>query len=798
MNSPIEKNILKHYIVVNGIDYEIVEPVGFDGATFVVEQEGNRHGRDVFYIDQNTKFRFKKDDVNSGFAILYNEWLLKGSEANVQYKILNLGVEVVGSFDYTNAVTDEATFIELSVIQNTNQSVIKKRINQKVDLLASKDLDDAEIEPLQLEKILLKAKPIRVKSEWDSRDAFIYAQAVDSFDSDGHVCVFSFATNLKSYELQNALVPFVTQTNYTNLSNDIIENFVIYKNKNQVKDVQFSLKGKVKLKRHVANQNYNFGIKLLKMPAGGDYYEYLFNNTPDIFGEDNIAQNSPLVADGFHKIYDLDLNIDLTTYNLQISDELLLVYYISGSGEQSVKINVYQEDLITTLTATEYYPDSVIYGTRFFDAIKQNIKALKQDFSVIAPDYSNGGKHYNNFVFSGNLIRQKIDKPFYFELKDVIEQLKELNFDYEIRGNEFHILPYNEFYKNVQIAEFLQVPDTNYRVTKNEFYLINKFSYGYKKYEQDDKEKGTIDAINTDSEWFIPSENSINELSISLPFIRDTFSLEKTRRQAITEKETSQTTDDDVYIVSGIPLAPNTYRTYTFELQHLLNGSVLKLLNDGSFNWGLLGFVVGNNFEILNGLNVGNYTVTTITNNILTLTSVGSIGNAGSNSSVTSIKYPITNVAWQVESSEQLIGSENISNPEIFLNLRYSIKRNILEGWLPYLAGATQFIDGSKSIKNTYFKANGTAKTKFIGETEFITENENISIAELKSKIIVTQNIVEVTVVADFNKMVQLLADIQNIRGFVKINNSKKGFVKKINYKFATNELQLILLEANV
>jgi len=534
------------------------------------------------------------------------------------------------------------------------------------------------------------------------------------------------------------------------------------------------------------------------MPAGGDYYEYLFNNTPDIFGEYNIDQNSPLVAPGFHKIYDLDLNIDLTPYNLQISDELLLVYYISGSGEQSVKINVYQEDLITTLTATEYYPDSVIYGTRFIDAIKQNIKALKQDFSVISPDYSNGGKHYNNFVFSGNLIRQKIDKPFYFELKDVIEQLKELNFDYEIKGNEFHILPYNEFYKNVKIAEFLQAPDTNYRVTKNEFYLINKFSYGYKKYEQDDKEKGTIDAVNTDSEWFIPSENSINELSISLPFIRDTFSLEKTRRQAITEKETSQTTDDDVYIVSGVPLAPNTYRTYTFELQHLLNGSVLKLLNDGSFNWGLLGFVVGNNFEILTGLNVGNYTVTTITNNILTLTAVGSIGNAGSNTSVTSIKYPITNVAWQVESSEQLIGSENISNPEIFLNLRYSIKRNILEGWLPYLAGATQFIDGSKNIKNTYFKANGIAKTKFIGETEFVTENESISIAELKSKIIVTQNIIEVTVVADFNKMVQLLADIQNIRGYIKINNSKKGFVKKINYKFATNELQLTLLEANV
>jgi len=797
MNSPIEKNILKHFLVVNNIDYEIVEPVGFDGASFVVEQEGNRHGRDVFYIDQNTKFRFKKDDVNSGFSILFNEWLLNGSEANVQYKILNLGVEVVGNFDYTNAVTDEATFIELSVIQNTNQSIIKKRINQKVDLLDAKDLDDLEIEPLQLEKILLKAKPIRVKSEWDSRDASIYAQAVDPFNSDGHLCVFSFATNLKSYELPDALVPFASQTNYTNLNNEIIENFVIYKNKNQVKDVNFTLKGKVKLKHFSVNQNYNFGIKLLKMPAGGDYYEYLFNNTPDIFGEQNIDKNTPEV-NGFNKIYDLDLNIDLTPYNLQISDELLLVYYIYGSENHSVKIYVHQEELISTLTATEYYPDSVIYGTRFINAIKQNVKALKQDFSVVSPEYSSGGKHYNNFVFSGNLIRQKTDKPFYFELKDVVEQLKELNFDYEIKGNEFHVLPYTDFYKNIKIAEFLQVPDTNYRVTKNEYYLINKFSYGYKKYEQDDKEKGTIDAVNTDSEWFIPSENSINELSVSLPFIRDTFSLEKTRRQAITEKDTSQTTDDDVYIVSIVPLAPNTYKTYTFELQHLLNGSVLKLLNDGSFNWGLLGFVVGNNFEILSGLNIGNYTVTTITNNILTLTAVGGIGNSGSNTAVTKIKYPITNVAWQVESSEQLIASENISNPEIFLNLRYSIKRNILDGWLPYLAGATQFIDGSKNIKNTYFKSNGTAKTKFIGETEFVTENESLSIAALKSKIIVTQNLIEVTVVADFNSMVQLLADIQNIRGYIKINNSKKGFVKKINYKFATNELQLTLLEANV
>jgi hypothetical protein len=53
MSNPIDNNEFKHYLRFNSLNqtalYEICEPVGFDGASFVKEQIENRYARTIEY-----------------------------------------------------------------------------------------------------------------------------------------------------------------------------------------------------------------------------------------------------------------------------------------------------------------------------------------------------------------------------------------------------------------------------------------------------------------------------------------------------------------------------------------------------------------------------------------------------------------------------------------------------------------------------------------------------------------------------------------------------------------------------
>jgi hypothetical protein len=451
------------------------------------------------------------------------------------------------------------------------------------------------------------------------------------------------------------------------------------------------------------------------------------------------------------------------------------------------------ESMNVSITGTSTAINSVIEGVRHINYVKQVFKSAT-GLNVIAPKYDIGGQFYNNFVFNGKLIRQFTDQAFYGTIKENVSQLFELNSDYQINKDAVYIGQYNDFYTNNEIGAFLTAPEQSFKSAFNDRYSINKMEYKYKSFEQDKDESNTIDAIHTSTQWLLPNKQVENNLKIEVDFVRDPFEIESARRQGIFTKDTTSLSNDDkVYIIDVIELAPNTRNEFTALLQYTksIEDETFKILSNGSFNWNLLGFEVGNTI-IVNG---NSYVVAIIENTVITLTDPTADGTTGT--AVITVNYPLTNVSLVNRTNQEFNLIENIATGENFSNLQYSIGRN-LQHWYSYLKTACKFRQLGK-IKNTYFKSNGLAKTQFRSGA-IITENADILVSNLGDAIL-SPYVYTTKLVADYNDVLNVLELMETINldnsigGFIRVMDNEfrmaKIYPTKLSYKWATAELDI-------
>jgi len=797
----------KHFLVIDSEEIEILEPINFDASSFIVEQDKKKFGRDIYKGNEEISLYFG-DEIgepleiervlnngmilrhkNSGLELLLNANNNNGTEAIVFWK-LQFGTEsILFELDFGTAKTDNLTYIELKVIQNTEQAKIKRREKIKIDAFATKDLDDNVITPITTQKLFMKAKPIEQFSNFLTPENQGGLVKFPAFASDYFVA-FNFNNQVENYGVENTL-SYISGFNqiFTSSDYDKIDDFVYVKALNQ-------LKGSIEINDFEIKANVVSTLTFQNCSVKAYYYigaffdysekiELFSDNIPD--GTINFTKNfSTILNDVFIQ------NGYSFCFWFEFHAPIPLV-----SGET----NVYNIDFIkgeTNFYLTSTAISSVINSVRYIDLIKQNYKTIGAT-PVIAPKFDVGGQFYDNFCFNGKLIRQLAD-PFYLELTETLESLQEFNADSQINESNNFIGQYNDFYPNIDLGGFLINPDKDFSIEKNERYLINKFTFGYKKYQKDNTEKdNTLDAIHTDTEWYVPNNKSENEKKVDLPFSRDHFLAEYLRRR-VTNNTTADVDDDTIFIFDVIELAPNSREEFTAVLKFQKSDAdnTFKLLANENFSWDLLGFQLGNQIFV----NSIPYNAIEITPSLLTL-SYG--GGDASGEEVFTINYPLTGVQYTIRTNEGLTYSENLLNPNVYGNLRYSIKRNI-KYWNNYLATAGKFIP-TKEISNSYFKANGNAITKFAGETENIKENESIIISEITDNKILSQNIINTTVTASFERVKELLEKLQTINtdnsigGFIRVQDTNgrvlKGYIKKLENTWKYEELTLELEEKN-
>ena len=838
-NDPIEEKEFSFYLNFKNDNtglLQISEPVKFDASTFVIEQDSKRYGRDVYFMNEEISLEFYNDyfvptnenivmpsgaivrHLTHGFEYLNTYYREFGFESEVEFILKRNDIEfITGVLDFNTAETDELTYYNFKVIQNTKQAQIKRREDVEIDLFSSEDLDGNEIEPLSTTNILLRAKPVVQISNWKSNDnvAFGFGKYSSrgtniAAPTVGHVNLGTNNCNItESYGIEDTLSFMDNRYALNSIGhpNDGL-NFTYLEASEQLTNVIVNISDLDAYTNSAIDDDYDlitsaYGRVRLVFRYGFDYengsdmqdiilYEREFgqSNSPNEYLPTSYTFTVPLIEKGMRVYIYLQPYTDVT-YTFNPFSYYYLEYNV-GCIMNSMKVNIE-----ATLTAI----DSVIKGVRHVDLIKQTVKSIN-GMGVTAPKYDVGGLIYDNFVFNGKLIRQFVDEPFYSKFKDAVSQLQELNSDYQINENEVYIGQYNDYYSNNELNSFLQKPDEEYKTSFNSRYSINTMEYNYKSFEQDRDESNTIDAVHTNSQWLLPNKQVENNLKIEVDYVRDPFEIESARRQGINTKDTTSLSNDDkIYIIDVVTLAPNTRNDFTalLQYQYSIDDNNLKLLSDGSFNWTLLGFNIGNTVNVIVGATATRvYTVTEYESSVITLTpNAGTITTNNNGKKPIQFEYPLTNVNFVNRTNQEFQVIENVASPDNFSNLQYTIKRN-LKYYESYLACASKYkLNGV--IKNTYFKSNGDLITEFRNGGE-IKESDSFVIADLETRLL-EPIIIETKVIAEYDEMLLLLQNMQTINadnsigGFIRVMDTNDKLVSlyptKIDYNWGTKVLEI-------
>jgi hypothetical protein len=781
---------------------EIAEPIGFDGASYKIKQDDKRFGRDIIIANEDTELTFTRDYfeqiqitqilpngetfnyASQGFDYLLDIFNNDGWEGKVEYIIEKDNVSfTTGIFSYYTSVV-EFDNIKVKIIQNTNREVLKRLEDTDIDAFNNKALDGRDITPCVTTNILLKAKPIIESSQW------INETKIYNFSGAGNA--FNPFRQIITSGVRNTLTPFDDQLqwNFTGTNPFINFNYINAISYLSSININFKLKGTA---TRVGGSDTNIIYFVCFKCKPVDFVSAL-NNAPFIYTID-LTTNTTVNFDT-----DFSINLD----NMEIGERIYSFFEysrITGGGDISISF----EESEFNISATSTSIDTVVKGIRLIDLIKHNVKSIV-DIPVYAPDYDLGGEHYDNFAFNGLLLGQITDKPFYNQFKDLMNIPMETCSDYQLNPNNIEILPYANFYEDIELAVFNELPSfTSNSMFSKQYTLKNaEFKYNRSSSERETNSENSIDDVHTETQKFI-TDSVDGSLKVEIKHIRSAFLIEQARQRAFeNQKTTSLQNDDNLFILKCIALPPGgagTFGAVLLQQKDPITNN-LKILNnneDGSgidFNWTLLGFKVNDAFFIDEGQNQGTYIVVSITATVLELDKISGVPPFTGEEFI-KLRWFYTDVTYTNQTNEDYDLIEGVANPDKYSNLDYSWGRNIRR-WYPYLASATKF-KPNDVIKTSSFKINGNLVTRKDDELVNVSDSADINNAGIASLKILNPFNHTVKVYAPFNVVTQLIEDIRDIKGYVSVNLNDgrmiKGYIQSMDYTWITEELDLVIEE---
>lgn len=803
-NNPLDLKEFKHYLnfVNDGVGrIPISEPVKFDGAAFSVEQDTKAYARDITYMAEEIDLEFYEgffekgeqyelenglivDELGHAIDYLFRYNKDYGFQSQIEYILERNGVEfILGELNFEGAKTDELTYFYCKVVQNTKRALSKRREDTKIDGFATEDLDGNTVVPIQTENVLLKAKPVNKLSEWQSKTDSFRVRNITSGDNFGY---YNSIANITKSEINNTLTYFP--------SFDSPNTFVYVNAQNDLTNVSLEVDIDLTLQSYLGN----LGSGSLKLQYFiGEDSDIQLDPVNQVIGAVNILSLN--ITD--NNIDTINNNFTIDNLEVGVGEKLYIWFFIkmSSTGVYGVE-GLINENASIKINATSTAISTVIKAVRYVDLIKQSLKVIN-GMEIISPDFEVGGKYYDLLAFSGNLIRQRDDVPFYITFKDRRENLALMNADVQINDNDAILVQYDKYYDNVENGVFNLVPDTKFNMVYNSRYAVNLLEFDFKNYEKDRDESNTLDAIHTKAQFSINNTRVKNTKKISISDTFDPFKIESIRRQQFKET-TALDGDDKIHGLDCIELSPNSLGGFTASMTHQIDSETgdLSLLKDAELpSWALLGFDTSNDFNITQGINIGSYTVTEIENTIITLTPLPGTTPTDNDIALTTVSYPLTNVLYTNRTNEGFDQIDNLLNGDNFSNLRYSIRRNLIE-WESYISTCAEYIN--ENPKNTEFTNNGELVTQFEGG-ETYTENGDIDLQTIKEGL-VTPRLYDTDVVAEYDDVLDLITKYQQIStigGFIRVSGNngdvKKLYPQKLTYTWATKVLNIVGEERN-
>ena len=744
---------------------EINEPINFNSVDFQLNQKDKGYARDISFNGGETQFEFVTYRNHYLEQILYYNHFF-GFEAKVDLIIEKSGTtNIIGELDFATAITDDLEYFKCKVIQQSSYQIIKRRKSVKVDLFSSIDVDGNNIEPLVPSNVLLLSKPVIQKSTWEQSGTF--SESISSIN--GLETRFNPCPNLIKYGIEDSYTFF--ETIVKNYNDTDGEAFVSVKAKNNLKNIKVVISGlDLTMVNNPALGNSNLQL-IVKYGATFDtaIKLTLLNVVKNPSETYTYNSTEPLSV----TIPNVNRDNKVWVYFQLVQTQLVIHQFV---------VNTFTiKNMVTTITVESTSYNSVTPSFRLVDVMNQVVKSIS-GLPIYAPSFDLGGTFYDTRLFNGNLLRNITDKPFYISLEDIEKSITEMNADYEIDkyGQVFFGLE-ADFYKATESGFFDNTQFSEMNKTFNPRFSVNEFSYSYKNFQslKENEELNSADTIHGESKWVFFNKKVENKKEVTVEWTRDAFLIESIRRKSvIIESDTASQDDDNIFALDTVETDGNVSFNESTVLSHTYNTSTskLSLRNEGDINFVVLGIKVETTFTIINtpDNNAGDYIVYAVSPNELQLTrtSTGVISPSNDGIRSTAYIYTIMNVdiPFTNYTNQNFTVIDNLSVPDSYSNLRYSVKRNINNYWQSYLATCNLY-HKLEPIRNTWYKNNGLCTTTYLDNT--VVENANITPSNPILSPFIYNDIVFANV--EFEDYMTLQSNIRSQRGFIRtIDNNQK------------------------
>ena len=814
MAHPYNDKGFRHYLKFYDFNmdwYEICEPIGFDAAKYVKKQLPNRWTRDVEYFaiegltfaDTSGK-RLSSPRVcnpqgdlsefmDYGLLYLLENRRIRGSEMKVGYKISRNGVDFK-EFELDNRgddITDGETYYTAKLIEIGLVADHFRNLKNTFNAFSNKNWKDETITPINSFNYLVKATGSRntniIKSTGETQlcQAFI-------FNSPGSAPVFiNKIKNIIQSDIESAL-SWLEDESRLNFVGDTYEpdpsQFAILRARKNIKSLKITIKLNLELFRYSQNFAENdrnvFRLYLFKSDGASfrDSFPGITNSiwVSDVFGTETGVYSQSVSE-----------TIDLTLNDIVIGGKVYFAFSFNSNSALPIYALNYLDSEISMLSE-EVGLNTVSTAVTYYDLITQGIK-YTNTLPLLINDSVLETKFKRQAIFNRNLINKT--NELYTTNENLHKSLQEYCADVEISTQNVQIRQNEGFYENIEIASFLVIPSEDYNEPYNETYLINNFGWGYKNFEQDRSAENTSLGVHTYSEWLPRNQRSDNSKKIEIDLVRDFLEKQTVIDLELNKPKTSTEKDEKLFIEDMCELPPNTFNVFFSSLLMRWVSGKLEILNtnsegetgDSIINWNKLGLQTGSIFEILESVNVGVYTVFSVSTNgtIITLTPNTPVSQYTGDATI-KIRHNYVNVFWQTRTTEGF----SIA-PRDYSNLAYTIKRN-MKYWYQYLASVMLY--AKSDIQNSFFKNFGKLETQLDTETTPVIEDARILYSDLP-KPLVEPIIIKAKIVAQYEDVVEYLENYRTKKGFVRIftPNGKvvKVFPKMFEYNISTNEANI-------
>lgn len=572
--------------IAGGSLVQINEPIGFDKVDFNLTRSETLHSISSNFAGNSIEFEFNKDVHVNVFDAIIQEYEVNGFLGDVMLFITYNGNELFkGRFDFSTTQTDMLNYLKCQIVNKDKLYLLDKNKNVAVDLLSDKDLEQNTVEPAPLDSIGLPPITLYKESIWE--DTEVKATIVNGESS------FNNAQNTTKYEINDSL-SWMNSVDYWNFGG-------AYYGRNQqlisAKENLYNLEIEIE---YLSGTNF--------VPPGGTQSAKLMvvygQERPDLGNLDWYNQTTKAVL--------LDISFS-STYNLPPITSFTINSIPRGSGvwifwQRDIGAPLTFNNAGTKITinaqSKNYYSvnEAVFYENLVANAVKKIANIQNTQWNV---------NYYNaTMAFNGNLLRNILDKGFEIKWSDIAKQLDERNLG----------AYYNEDTDTLVIDHRNNILGTNligtygdlakkdfYFVTEDENFIVNKFNYKYNKFQalKENNVNGNNASVHGESEWYINNKTFEGTIDVDLPFARDSFIIEDIRQKAIQYKEDTATNEDStIVLMESMPNDDGTSQrisvkeSITVACSYNSDNNIQSFLNDGSFNWYLIGIRSGVGIEI--------------------------------------------------------------------------------------------------------------------------------------------------------------------------------------------------------